>query len=219
MPAAPPPPPRRAARASRSTSSAMNRLLIGAVATLVIVAVAVAGWTFGNTWRDYDTTTTGQDQQQQQAGVETEEPQVLSPDSANGFDPAGDGEEHNDKAGLAIDGDTSTSWNTQGYNSALFGNLKDGVGLIIDMGDTVQLAEMDLVLGDGGTSLEIRVGDEASLESLTTVHTETGASGDTAITLDEPAEGRYILVWFTELPPDGSRYRAMVHNVELRGNM
>ena len=38
----------------------------------------------------------------------------------------------------ATDGRPSTSWETERYHSATFGNLKDGVGLVVDAGRTVK---------------------------------------------------------------------------------
>ena len=53
------------------------------------------------------------------------------------FDPEGDGEPENDSdVPLAFDGDPSTAWSTLEYRgSPDFGNLKDGVGLLLDLGD------------------------------------------------------------------------------------
>ena len=36
-------------------------------------------------------------------------------------------------------------------------------------------------------------------------------------TLDEPATGRYLIVWITSLPPVGADFRAEVAEVGVRG--
>ena len=65
---------------------------------------------------------------------------VLAPVSAHGFDalssPSDDpGNENDQLAQLAIDGNPSTSWNTQFYiGTPVFGGTKTGTGLILDMG-------------------------------------------------------------------------------------
>ncbi|GAB3210698.1 hypothetical protein SAMN02745673_02716 [Marinactinospora thermotolerans DSM 45154] len=205
---------------SGSSTSTVNKVLIGAVAMLVFVAVVVGAWTVGsvmNTPNEGNSQATSAEEQPANAG----EPElsVLEPAGADGFDPQGDdGDEHGDKAGLAIDGDPSTSWNTQGYNSESFGNLKSGVGLIIDMGASVEIHEANLQLGGGPYSVHLRVGDAPEESALTTVSEQAGASGEVNIKLDDPAQGRYVVVWFTApLPSDGGEYRGTVNEVELRG--
>ncbi len=49
-----------------------------------------------------------------------------------GFDPLGDNDEHNEAAALAIDGDPTSFWYTQSYTTRSFGEIKDGVGLILE---------------------------------------------------------------------------------------
>lgn len=202
-------------RANTERRSMTPRIAVAAVGLLVLVAVVLGAWSLGSQWNDYGPAVS-EEPGEDEAGA-GEELEVLQPAGADGFDPQGDGDEHGDKAELAIDGDPSTQWNTQGYTSAELGNLKDGVGLLVDMGDTVEIAEADLHLGDGGASYELLVGDEADLGALTSVHSDTGASGETTVSLDEPAEGRYVVVWFTELTSDGSKYRATINDLELRG--
>ncbi|NYE50666.1 hypothetical protein HDA32_005786 [Spinactinospora alkalitolerans] len=229
--AAPPPPPRsappargprRAAR-SRPASSLTNRILVGAVAMLVFVAVVVGAWTVGSTMGGPDEGRTTSDDEQQQAGTGEEELQVLAPQDADGFDPQGDdGDEHGDKAGLAVDGDPATAWSTQGYkgvHGADLGNLKSGVGLIVDMGEPVELHEATVTLGDSEHNFRLRVGDEPTESALTDVYEGTGVGGEVDIKLDEPVQGRYVVVWFTApLPSDGGEYRGTINEVELRGN-
>lgn len=213
----PSPAPRTGYRRSHNERRSMTpRIAVGAVGLLVLIAVVLGAWSLGSQWNDYGPAVSEEPEPEEESEP-SEELEVLEPASADGFDPQGDGDEHGDRAGLAIDGDSGTQWSTQGYTSAQLGNLKDGVGLIVDMGDTVEIEEADLQLGDGNASYELLVGDDADLGALTSVHSDTGASGDVAITLDEPAEGRYVVVWFTELPSDGSKYRASIHDMELRG--
>jgi hypothetical protein len=55
------------------------------------------------------------------------------------FDPAGDDqEEHREKRELINNGDSSNGWYTQRYTTSDFGKLKDGVGLIIELGPVSQ---------------------------------------------------------------------------------
>ncbi|AAZ57138.1 conserved hypothetical protein [Thermobifida fusca YX] len=243
--ASPPPPPRgtsrisgqldvaaaasstpRTSRSSRhrtpqaTEGSLTNRILIGAVALLVFVAVVMGAWMLGSSMRDTSGTQTAD-----VPGDKSEETElvVLTPVGATGFDPppAGDNSEHDDKAPNTIDGDPSTHWNTEGYNSAAFGNYKDGVGLLIDMGTEVEIHEVDITFGSGTYSAELYVRNDsggAPGEDEKPVWQGAGVTGKVPIKLDEPATGQYVVVWFVSpLSQDGGKYRGTINEVELRG--
>ena len=80
------------------------------------------------------------------------------------FDPQGDGDpDHPEDAPLAFDGDPATAWSTYEYRgSPAFGNLKDGLGLLLDLGDPQQVAGVTLTSTVPGATVEIRTGDEAA---------------------------------------------------------
>ena len=221
-----PPRPSRSRRANRppNDSAKLIRILVGAIAVLVFVGVVIAAWNIGSSMNGAEDPDTTDNRAGVDDGAKDEETEqtILEPESADGFDPEGDdGSEHNDKAGLAIDGDPSTAWNTQGYNGADLGNLKSGVGLIIDLGATSEVHEVSLVLGTAGpANVEILVGDERDMATLKPGGEPAGkadaVSGETDIELTDPVEGRYVVVWFTKLPKDG-KYRGTINEVELRG--
>jgi len=81
---------------------------------------------------------------------------------ATAIDPEGDGEERNDTAAFAIDGDNDTYWRSERYRSANFGNLKSGVGLVIDLGGSARVNEVTLKTESDDWSVEIYVGDDFS---------------------------------------------------------
>lgn len=56
------------------------------------------------------------------------------------FDPGGDDGEHDDITFRAIDGDRATSWNTEKYNTRLFGGIKEGVGIIIEFEEQTKIS-------------------------------------------------------------------------------
>ena len=147
---------------------------------------------------------------------------AFKPVSAVSFDPYGDGlGENNQLADLAIDGNPATAWHTEWYASASFGDLKPGTGLLLDMGRTVTISTVRLLLGNPrGADFQVRIGAVAS--SLTDLHSVTSASdagGQVSLDLSRPARGRYVLIWFTQLPPDGpsGTFQADVYNVSLEG--
>ena len=139
--------------------------------------------------------------------------------SAASFDPYGSGQ-NNRLARLAIDGNPATAWHTEWYASAKFGNLKPGTGLLIDMGRAVTITSARITLGRAtGAKFEMRVGTSAtSLADLRPVARVTGAGGQVHLRLAKPAHGRYVLIWFTRLPPDSSgTYEVSVYDVRLQG--
>src|SRR5919106_728650 len=85
------------------------------------------------------------------------------------FDPHGTGGEHGDDAHFAADGDGSTNWSTEDYNDPLE-VLKPGVGLIFDLGESVDVGRVEISGAVG--SFELRAGtetggDETSFEVIT----------------------------------------------------
>ena len=75
------------------------------------------------------------------------------------FDPPpdGTGEENGDRAGRAIDGDRSTVWTSKSYDDP-FGpsGIKDGVGLVLDLGSTTKVGSVTVWTAGGTTDLEVR---------------------------------------------------------------
>jgi hypothetical protein len=124
--------------------------------------------------------------------------------SADVFDPEGDGEPENDgDVPLSYDNDPSTSWSTLEYRgSPAFGNLKDGVGIMYDLGSDQNIAGVTLTTSTPGIKVEVRTGEDpdADLDSYAVGATGT-VDGTTDLTFDKPAKGRFLLVWVTGLVP------------------
>ncbi len=57
--------------------------------------------------------------------------------------PAGDGSEHSYSAPRATDGNPATYWDTERYDTPLFGKLKSGLGLVLDAGRPVKARPAD----------------------------------------------------------------------------
>jgi hypothetical protein len=143
--------------------------------------------------------------------------QALSPVSAEAFGPGGAAQGDNPQlAPLAISGG---AWQTDWYSSASFGNMQDGTGLLLDMGKTVTITKAQLTLGSSpGADLQLRVGNTPTLAALPPVAGASNAGGVLQLSLTKPVTGRYVLIWFTGLPPDPSgTYQATVSDVRLQG--
>jgi len=133
------------------------------------------------------------------------------------FDPPpGDGVENPAAIPNAIDGDPATSWTTEAYSTERFGGLKSGVGLLVDLGQPVQVATVELGMRPGA-DVELRVGDTpaADASGFRVVATVNAAPTVTRLVPPEPVTARFFLVWLTKLPADGTRYRASIGELLL----
>ena len=146
--------------------------------------------------------------------------QALTPVSATAFGPLGGSDGDNPElARLAIDGSPATAWHTQWYTTAAFGNLKPGTGLLLDMGRPVTITSVQIMLGAiTGADFQLRAGDEPVLADLRPVAQATDGGGVITMRPARPAKARYLLLWFTRLPPDSSgTFEAIIYDVRLHG--
>jgi hypothetical protein len=145
--------------------------------------------------------------------------QAIVPVSAVAFGPDGTADGDNPQLAGRVLTDPAMGWVTQWYATPEFGDLKQGTGLLLDMGRTVTVTTVKLTLGSPpGTELQVRLGTAPDPSALPVVTTAT-AGGDTlSLPLTAPARARYVLVWFTRLPPDGAgTYQVLVHQITVQG--
>jgi hypothetical protein len=124
--------------------------------------------------------------------------------SVTAFDPApGDGSENNAAVANVVDGDPGTAWETERYESERFGGLKEGVGLLVDLGDLVTVEQVEIGLAPG-TDVELRIADEPfpTAGEYSVVASVGGSEAIERLVPEEPVTARYFLVWLTALPPD-----------------
>jgi cytoskeletal protein RodZ len=140
--------------------------------------------------------------------------------AAEAFGPDGlaDGD-NSGSAPYAIAGDPALPWSTQWYATPEFGMLKQGTGLLLDLGRPVTVTSVRLDLsGYQGANLELQVGDAAVPGGFKVAATATNTGGVVRLTLHHRASARYLLVWFTLLPPDGAgHYAESVSSVLVNG--
>jgi cytoskeletal protein RodZ len=144
----------------------------------------------------------------------------LTPVRVTAFGPNGAGQGDNPgQASLAVSDNPATPWNTDWYASPDFGNMQSGTGLLLDMGKPVTVTSVEITLGSTpGADLQLRTGNAPQLADLKTVATATNAGGVVHLQLAAPAQGQYLLIWFTKLPPDSSgTFEAFVSGVSLKG--
>jgi hypothetical protein len=145
---------------------------------------------------------------------------VLVPVSVVAFGPDGTADGDNPQlASRAIDGSPATAWTTNWYGMPRFANVQGGTGLLLDLGRRVTITGAGVTLGRvPGADFQLRAGNTPSLADLPPVAIATDASGALGVRLTTPVDARYVLLWFTALPPSGSgTYQASVYNISVLG--
>ena len=146
--------------------------------------------------------------------------QVLIPARVAAFGPAGtaDGDDPQ-RAALAIGGDRASPWISQWYATARFGALKQGTGLLLDMGRPVTVASVRLALVNAGADIQLRAGSKPVPAWLPVVAHVSNAGRTAQLKPGAPVHVRYLLIWFTKLPPDNAgHYQAAVYRITVRGH-
>jgi eukaryotic-like serine/threonine-protein kinase len=135
------------------------------------------------------------------------------------FDPSGSGGEHDDELGLAADGDIGTAWTTERYNSAAFGELKDGVGIVLPLADVAALGALEVASPTSGWSAAVYVSESPG--------STLGDWGAPVATVDDVrnattfdlggARGRAVLLWITDLGDGtvGDRWSTAIAEVRV----
>ncbi|GAA3788809.1 hypothetical protein GCM10022226_04330 [Sphaerisporangium flaviroseum] len=207
-------PPQRtsAPRAPQRSGGMVNRAMITVVIILIIAAVGIGAWTLGQSLGKRPLAPAASS-----SASEPPAPKIVTvkPSRADGFDPLGsDRSEHPDLARLAVDGKPSTEWHTDKYESPQLGRLKEGVGLILEMGKQTSISDVVVTLGDTpGSSIELKVGNSADLGSLKTAAKQENVSGTVTLTPEKATSGQYVLIWFTRLPAFEGKFRGTIYDV------
>jgi transcriptional regulator with XRE-family HTH domain len=150
---------------------------------------------------------------------------ALVPVRVQAFGPDGTADGDNPKlAALATDTSAATAWMTGRYGSAHFGALpsgrgRSGTGLLLDLGHEVTITSAEVTLGTRpGAGFEMLAGNTPSRADLRVVAFATKASGALGVRFATPVHARYVLIWFTVLPPDGAgTFQASVYNITVQG--
>ncbi|MFE9623839.1 protein kinase family protein [Streptomyces sp. NPDC006527] len=209
---APPPP----------LQSRTGKALKWAVSALLIAALGLGSWQLADALMDQGKS----DETHQTQTTEDNEKSPSKPaslpiaiDSARDFDPFGDGSEKPSDIGMAYDSSTSTYWETNFYQGAKFGNLKSGLGIILDLGKVQQVGKVTVTFV-GQTSVELRAAssDAGSDPTSFDAFTKVAAGSGTSVTLQptQAVKTRYLLVWLTKLPlTDEGTYRGRVADIKV----
>jgi putative peptidoglycan lipid II flippase len=222
---------RRAARSALRT----HRRLLGVGVALLLLLVASLAYAVGRQSAQEGGTV---DLPTPPSGA-TSEPRAnadvvrLEVKSVRDFDPQGtDGGENPRLAGLVADGDPATGWRTSQYRvSPQLGNLKDGVGVLLDLGRERTISFYDVAFAGAPTTYQLYAspaGARAAPTSLAELGEpfEQNTADNSAqratrrMELRPAVTTRYVVLWLTSLPEeaDGSgTYRGEVRELRLVG--
>ncbi len=157
----------------------------------------------------------------------TEKPKQLRIVAGRDFDPQGDDQTENPReVPLAFDGNPKTRWRTVRYvGSPKLGNIKRGVGLVLDLGSAKAVNSVTVKLSGKGTDVELRIpaSDPAEVTepSMSTdkawrkIAAKDGAGSSATLTPKTPATTRFVLVYLTSLPKEGKGYRGGIYEVAV----
>ncbi len=208
------PPAERRATAPRFAQSERRWLVPAALIVVVAATLGVVGILLGRTEMGRDLFDEGGDR----ATVDAGEPVGIA--AVASFDPQGDdGVENDDDLAALTDSELDSAWSTVRYDTRELGGLKDGVGVILTLGETTEMAALDLRSPTQDWSASVYVADQ-SADDLAgwgrPVAEEEGIDGDVSFDLSG-ATGGAVLVWITDLG-DGSvgpRFSTALSSVEV----
>ena len=137
-------------------------------------------------------------------------PVAVRPLAVTAIDPFGDGSELSSNAGLAADGDLSTAWKSENYFDGELG--KPGIGLLLDLGQSVEVHGLRLSTPYPGFTFGVAVGDDPS---TLVEHVGNTATSTASTRVRLQGTGRYVLVWITSIVPVDDGTRAEVAEVRV----
>ena len=151
------------------------------------------------------------------AGPEPSEPELrlITPAGAQALDPQGDGAENDQEAPRAIDRDPATYWSTERYDTQDFGGLKEGVGLVLDLGAPEDVTAVEVLATGPGGSYEVRTASSPSIEGSAVVGTGGTGPEPVSVVPEAPVQTRFLVVWFTTLPDNGE-WRGQLNEVQVQ---
>ncbi|MGW0992332.1 protein kinase family protein [Streptomyces sp. NPDC002523] len=215
QPIASPPPP---------LQSRTGKALKWAVSALLIAALGLGSWQLADALMDQggkkDTNRTQTQDGGDKSGKKPTSGTPLAIKGARDFDPFGnDGSENPRDVGKVYDNSTATYWETSFYRSPKFGNLKSGVGVILDLGKVQQVGKVTVTFV-GQTSVKLRAASaDAGAEPTSFDAYTKAASGSGTTVVLQPGKSlktQYLLVWLTELPADNvGTWRGRVADIKV----
>ena len=145
---------------------------------------------------------------------------MVKPVSAKVFSP-GQEADNPSQAGLAIDGNPATAWQTDTYHDAVpFPSFKSGVGLLLQLPKPTVVGAVTVDLASTGTKIQIRSSATSTPAKLndTTALTQPVAMhpGHNSIPVKASAPTSYLLVWISTLGTTNGESRSALSEVTVQ---
>lgn len=138
--------------------------------------------------------------------------------SAIDYDPFGDNTENGNMAANVLDDDAATAWKTVIYKGQISLG-KPGVGLLLDLGSSVPVSEVDLSFLTEGVSATVYISDsdKPDIDTDASLGSVSVAGLDAVIKAPRPIAGQYVLIWVTDVPAiDTGGYQGGITRVEVK---
>ncbi|MDT0480251.1 protein kinase family protein [Streptomyces doebereineriae] len=202
--------------------SRTGRALKWAVSALLIAALGLGSWQLADALMDRGGKSDENQTQTTDDGDKNPPKAASVPITiAKGydFDPFGDGSEKPKTIKKAYDNDTSSYWQTDFYEGANFGNLKPGLGMILDLGKVQDIGKVTVTfVGDTSVELRAAASDAGSRPTSFDAYTKVAEGSGTGVPLkpDKAVKSRYLLIWLTKLPlTEEGNYRGRVADIKI----
>jgi eukaryotic-like serine/threonine-protein kinase len=139
------------------------------------------------------------------------------------FDPEGSGNpgENDSLTPLLVDADQTTVWTTEGYSTRQFGNLKSGVGVIVQLNQVTALATLVVHSPTNGWAAQIYVTDAETVpvnldQWGEPIATQAGITDQARIDLGG-RNAQHILLWITDLGdgPPNPRFKTAISELSI----
>ncbi|GAB21989.1 hypothetical protein GOPIP_019_00240 [Gordonia polyisoprenivorans NBRC 16320 = JCM 10675] len=195
-------------------------LLVGAALLVLFVVIALVVWltgVFGGGDEQTDinkflSSTTSAPAPAPGAAASAGGPIALR--SATLVDYSGQSGDNPDLARNVITG-AGSGWRSDTYRTADFGSLKQGLGLMLDLGSPQTVKSVSITTTTPGFAVSLRGAQsaDATLAQTTQLAQGTVDQPDTTLSIASPTQSRYLLVWVTSLPGAGGSYQVQISKI------
>ncbi len=222
--------PRRASTQDGETYARRRRNLligIGAGVTVLLVALlvlaSVVSKIFGNVGGSLDRDQLGLNTPTSSTSAAVSSApagSIVKPTKATVFSPDGEADAPS-TAGQAIDGNPTTSWQTDTYTDAVpFPGFKNGVGLMLQLPKPTVVGTVTIDISSTGTKVEIRSSSTptpAKLEDTTVLTPATSLQpGHNTISVKASSPTSNLLVWISTLGTTDDKSRADISEITIQ---
>ncbi|RRD43454.1 murein biosynthesis integral membrane protein MurJ [Buchananella hordeovulneris] len=135
--------------------------------------------------------------------------------SASVVDPGGDGDEHPELVNNLFDANSDTEWYSRFYNSAAYGNIKQGFGLAFELSEERTISQIRTEYNSTGGLVQVLVDGDTPADGKSLA--QSALQEDLTLSF-EPTKTKRVVLWFSELPvslADG-KFRVEIREVAIR---